>query len=156
MSGIAAVAMPTEEVETRSEAAAPPAAEGVKRSCIVQLLPLFKVAAQVEEPVEKLAAEMPMIWKARLASGAPPLLLTVSVEGGLGWPTGCKAKLKASGLGVMVGGCRPVPESVTVWLRTRSATVRVPVAGPDWVGKKKTLMEQLEWPAKEEVQLFDR
>ncbi len=86
LSGTVTAATPAVDEETASEAVAPPAAAGVKTTCTVQLfwpLTLLSVALQVEASYEKLLAEVPVIWKPTLASGAPPVLLMVSVCAGL-------------------------------------------------------------------------
>src|ERR1035437_4033425 len=74
----------TPDEETTSDAVAPPAAEGIKVTCTVQLdAPAARVpqvvALQALGLHEKLLAESPLIWKPTLASGAPPVLLTVTV-----------------------------------------------------------------------------
>src|ERR1039458_1602999 len=108
----------TPEVDelTTSEADAPPPAVGVKITCTVQLLPLARVAPQVVEPYEKLLAESPLIWKPTLASGAPPVLLAVTVCDELAWPTVCAEKIKLGGLTPNTGCARPVPLKATVWV----------------------------------------
>jgi hypothetical protein len=63
-SGTVTDATPEVEEETASEAVAPPAAAGVKVTATVQLfwpLTLLSVAPQVVVPVEKLAADCPVI-----------------------------------------------------------------------------------------------
>ena len=81
------------------------------------------------EPVEKLPAEIPVIWKPTLASGAPPVLLTVSVCGALAWFSGCAAKLRLDGLTPKAGGAMPTPLKATVCgsVRVTSETVSVPL-----------------------------
>ena len=112
---------------TTSEAVAPPADVGVKVTCTVQLLPLARVAPQVVVPYKKLVAESPLIWKPTLASGAPPVLLTVTVCGEIVWPT-VPEKVRLVGLTPSAGGARPVPLKATVCgcVRVMSAMVNVP------------------------------
>ena len=87
LSGTGAAATPAVDEETTSEDMAPPAAAGVKTTSTVQLfwpLTLLSVVLQVEASYEKLLAEVPVIWKPTLASGAPPVLLIVSICSALG------------------------------------------------------------------------
>jgi hypothetical protein len=149
-------ATPAVDELTTSEAKAPPDAAGVKVTCTVQLFPMASVAPQVDAPKEKLLAEIPMIWKPTLASGAPPVLLTVTVCAALAWPTACSVKLRIVGLTLNTGGARPVPLKATVcgWVRVTSEMLSVPVCVPVAVGSNCTLIAQLEPAARLAVQLL--
>jgi hypothetical protein len=114
LSGTLKAATPSVEEEIVSVAALAPVVAGVKITCTVQLLPLASAAPQLVIPVEKLLAARPVIWKPTLAIEAPPVLLTVSVMGGLATPAGCPVKLKLVGLALNTAGCNPVPFSATV------------------------------------------
>jgi hypothetical protein len=88
VSGTLAAATPGLDEEITSAAVAPPAAEGVKVTCTVQLSPLASVAPQLVAlqmvvPQENSLADWPVIAKPILAIGAPPVLLTVNVWAGL-------------------------------------------------------------------------
>ncbi len=85
---------PTVEEEIVSVAAAPPDDDGVKTTCTVQLAPPSRLVPQVVAPVEKLPAAGPVIWNPTFARPAPPLLVTVRVDGVLAMPTSCGAKLR--------------------------------------------------------------
>lgn len=87
LSGTLTALTPRVEDDTTNAAALPPPAAGVKTTCTVQLLPLASVAPQVVVPAVKLPAAGPVTWKPTLAIGAPPVLLTVSVDGALATPT---------------------------------------------------------------------
>ncbi len=112
-SEIEAGATPSVEEETVRIAATPPASDGVKTTCTVQLLPLFSVAPHVVAPVEKLLAAAPVIEKPMLAMGDPPALLTVSVCGALGTPGCWLVKDRLVGLMLKAGGTSPVPAKAT-------------------------------------------
>ncbi len=99
--------------ETVRIAATPPASDGVKTTCTVQLLPLFSVAPHVVAPVEKLLAAAPVIEKPMLAMGDPPALLMVSVCGALATPGCWLVKDRLVGLTLKAGGTRPVPAKAT-------------------------------------------
>ena len=66
-----------------------------------------------------------------LAMGAPPLLVMVSAWGELGTPGCWLVKVRLEGLMVKAAGATPAPDRATVWVRSESATVRVPVKAPD-------------------------
>jgi hypothetical protein len=108
--------------EITSAAVLPPAADGVKVICTVQLFwptTLLSVVPQVVAlqtvaPQEKLAAELPLIWKPEMLSRAPPVLVTVSVCGALAKPICCPAKVRLDGLTLKAGGAIPVPLRATV------------------------------------------
>ena len=160
VSGTLVAATPGLDEEITSAAAAPPAIEGVKTTCTVQLDPLASVAPQLVAlqmalPQENSLADWPVIAKPILAIGAPPVLLTVSVWAALAWPTVCAAKVKEEGLTPNAGGSRPVPARATVWVRSASVMVSVPVWFPAWTGAKTTPISQLEWAASWVVHLFE-
>jgi hypothetical protein len=125
----------------------PPAAVGEKITCTVQLAPPVNTAVQVVVPVEKLAAEAPVIWKPTLAAEAPPLLVMVRRSGVPATPTFWTAKVRLTGLTTSVAGCTPVPDSDTVCVRWASETVSKPGWMPIWIGAKTTWMLQAECPA---------
>jgi hypothetical protein len=87
LSGTLTTVTPRVEDETTNVAALPPPTAGVKTTCTVQLLPLASTAPQVVVAVVKLPAAGPVTWKPTLAIGAPPVLLTVRVDGALATPT---------------------------------------------------------------------
>ena len=114
LSGTVTAATPAVDEETTSEAVAPPAAAGLKTTCTVQLPPLASVVGQVLALQAKLPADKPVIWKPTLASGAPPVLVIVTVCAELGWPAVCPAKVRLAGLTPSTGGARLVPLRATV------------------------------------------
>jgi hypothetical protein len=128
--GTEAGATPLVDEEITRVAALPPVTAGVKTTFTVQSPPLARVAPQVVEAMEKLEADWPMNWKPTLASGAPPLLETVTNDGELAWPTGCIAKLNCAGETLSEGGCKPEPLRATVCVRAKSATLNVPGSLP--------------------------
>lgn len=127
---------------------------GVKVTSAVQLLPLFNELPQVFEVSEKFAALGPVIWKPGFAIGAPPELLIVRVRGALVWPTSCEPNARCAGATEITGGCRPVPESATVWVCIASETVRTPGWLPGDAGVNITLMSQLALPIRVVPQLL--
>ena len=159
LSGSGSAATPAVDEEITSEAVAPPAAAGVKTTPTVQLfwpLTLLRIAPQVEASYEKLLAEIPVIWNPTFSSGAPPVLLIVTVCAALGWPTVCPVNVRLAGLEPSTGGARPVPLRATVCgcVRVMSAMVNVPGCGPVDVGANCTLMVQLEFAARLAPQRF--
>jgi hypothetical protein len=121
----------------------------------VQLLPPASVAPQVVVPVAKLLADVPLIWKLTLAIGAPPVLVIFSVCV-LEEPTATMPKLRLAGLTVKAGASSPVPDKATVFGESEalSVTVSVPLAAPAAVGRKNTLIVQLEAAARLRLQLL--
>jgi hypothetical protein len=117
-SGTVTWVTPADEEETTSEAALPPVVSGVKITGTVQLLPAFSVAplvvGQVVAPVVKKLACEPEIAKPRFAIGAPPVFVTVSVNGELARPTCCPANVRLDGVTLIAPGCTPVPFRATV------------------------------------------
>ena len=66
------------------------------------------------------------------------------VRGALGVLTWTLPKLMKVGLGVMAGGLRPVPPSLTIWERRASEMVRTADSALARVGEKSTEMAQEE------------
>lgn len=126
----------------------------MKVTSAVQLLPLFNALPHVLGVSEKFAALGPEIWKPTLAIATPPVLLIVRVTGALAWPIGCALKVRCVGATEITGGCRPVPERVTLCVRIASETVSVPVILPAETGEKITLIVQSELPTRVVPQLL--
>jgi hypothetical protein len=116
-----------------------PPARGVKVTLIVQL------ALGVSELGHALVwAKSPLTLMMREVNAALPLLLRVTVCGGLVVETVCPAKVRLV-VERLTTGASPVPLRVTFWglLLALSVSASVPLRAPLAVGVKVTLMVQL-------------
>jgi hypothetical protein len=146
---------PSVEEEMVRAATLPPAVTGVKITSTVQLPPAASDAVQVVVPVAKLPTFAPVIWKPTLAAATAPVLAMVKVWAALATPTFWLAKVRLVGFALNVAGCIPVPERVTVCVRSASETVSTPAWPPSCVGANTTLTVQAEFPANCVPQVFE-
>jgi hypothetical protein len=126
-----------------------PATVGLNVTLIVQLLPAATLAPHVL-PCAKSPAFVPVTPMLDIASGLPPLLLSVTVCAALVLPTDCVPKLKLLAERLTVGGvATPVPVSETVCGLPVASSVIVTAATrlPAAVGLNVTLIVQLAPPA---------
>src|SRR5271168_3169215 len=153
-----AEATPTLVVLTVSVAVVAPVATGEKVTATVQLAFAATVAPQVVVPIEKLCVPAlepaPEMEKLGCPSGAPPLLVMVTVLAAVGILICSLPKLIVAGDRLISGGFSPVPLSFTDCARSASEITSVPVSPAATLGVKVTEIEHDEFAASWLPQLF--